>query len=329
MADVFISYARQDLARVRPIRDALQRLGLDVFFDHLGGIHAGETFPDRIDREVRSAKVVLGCWTEFALTREWVRIECGVAKDRDVLVAVEIEPMTSDATPAMFYYVNREQLHGFTAEDPPPRWGAVLAAIAQNLDEWAEARATEAPTDPEIAAVREKATRLRAVAPLSASAAPVAASSAPRRLGPARRTSGPSRRGAVLIGASLAAAVVMGGAALLFLSEPNQGLVRVIANTGDCGGADALATDLRSRNQNVPAADLAIAIDEERAFISRVQSPSQHTWTTPSNLNFTMRVTSVGTSAIDYAMFVEFGGWTGSYSGGAVRDQGQWFIPCG
>lgn len=333
MTDVFISYAREDLDLVRPVRDALAGYGLELFFDHLGGIHAGETFPDRIDREVRRAKVVLGCWTDYALSREWVRIECGIAKERDVLVAVELAPMASEATPAMFYYINREPLHGFDPAAPPERWGPVLKAIAQTLDDWADARATAAPDDPEIAATRAKAERLR-------QAYPDAPPPPPRRRASGSGRSSGGRAGplrGVLLGAAALGVIAVGAAVFLGTGAPppppspapSGERIRAIANVDTCGGAEMFSFDLRESAQGDPGQDLAFAFAKERDFLERVQEPSEATWTTPSGMGLTIRVSSVRSDAVDYELFLTVDGRTLAYTGGAIREGLSWFVPCG
>lgn len=317
MTDVFISYARDDAGLVRPVRDALLGYGLDVFYDHLGGIHAGETFPDRIDQEVRRAKVVLGCWTDHALTREWVRIECGIAKDRDVLVAAEMAPMDAAAVPALFYYVNREPLHGFDPDAPPARWGSVLKAIAQTLDEWADARAAEAPEDGAIATTRAKAERLRRAYP----DAP-----APERGARASRLAAWRRRAPLAAG--LLAAAAAGAAAFWMSGEgaPPEKL-RAIAALDTCGGAEMLSFDLP--NVGASGQDLARAFARERDFLEHVASPSETSWTTATGLTFSIRATDVRDDAVDYEMTVTGAGEPLLYTGAVIREGLAWVVPCG
>ena len=159
MVDVFISYGRQELERVRRYHDALRDLGLELFFDIEGGIDSGDTFPDVINGAVRGAKAVLGCWTPYALSREWVKIECQIGKDANKLVAAEVEPLAQPQVPAQFYLVSRESL---ADHDGPGHegWARVLEALATRLDAWAQAR----PVDPAAPATLEKAAQLRVAA---------------------------------------------------------------------------------------------------------------------------------------------------------------------
>jgi hypothetical protein len=60
-ADVFISYKREDEARVSRLVRALQSAGLSVWWDR--GLPGGEEWRANIEAALDSAKVVLVCWT--------------------------------------------------------------------------------------------------------------------------------------------------------------------------------------------------------------------------------------------------------------------------
>ena len=92
MADVFISYARDERARADQVKAALEGLGLSVFLD-VEGLDGGDVFSDVLDRQVKTSGAVLGLWSPHALSRPWVRIECQIARDRGVLVPALIEPI--------------------------------------------------------------------------------------------------------------------------------------------------------------------------------------------------------------------------------------------
>lgn len=138
--DIFISYSRVDAARASQIRDLLVARGHSVFFD-AEGIDAGAEFPEVIDRAVKGAKVVLGCWTPAAIQRRWVRIESRIGLDRGSLVAVGLERMNPEALPAEFYNVNVVDLSTFDGSAAHPAWQRVLAAIDRRLKSGGPARA--------------------------------------------------------------------------------------------------------------------------------------------------------------------------------------------
>lgn len=61
MADVFVSYARTDRARVAPLVAAIVAKGWSVWWDP--EITPGQEFDDQIDAEIDAAKAVMVVWT--------------------------------------------------------------------------------------------------------------------------------------------------------------------------------------------------------------------------------------------------------------------------
>ena len=61
MADVFISYASDDRARVEPLAQALEGTGYSVWWD--SHIRGGAQFSREIERETQTARVVVVVWT--------------------------------------------------------------------------------------------------------------------------------------------------------------------------------------------------------------------------------------------------------------------------
>jgi adenylate cyclase len=89
MADVFISYARADKARVAPLVAAIEANGWSVWWDP--EISPGQEFDEQIDAEIDAAKAVLVVWTPVSVTSRWVRGEAREAAERGILVPVRFE----------------------------------------------------------------------------------------------------------------------------------------------------------------------------------------------------------------------------------------------
>jgi hypothetical protein len=70
MYDVFISYASEDGARVRPLAEALQRKGLSIWWDRR--IIAGQQFDQAIEEALENAKCVVVCWSIHSIASELV-----------------------------------------------------------------------------------------------------------------------------------------------------------------------------------------------------------------------------------------------------------------
>lgn len=73
MADVFVSYARSDKARVAPLVAAIEAKGWSVWWDP--EIDAGQQFDAQIEAALKAAKAVLVVWTPTSVTSRWVRGE--------------------------------------------------------------------------------------------------------------------------------------------------------------------------------------------------------------------------------------------------------------
>lgn len=73
MADVFISYSRLDLERVKPIADRLTSLGYSIWWDQR--LRAGQVFVDEIETQLDAARAVLTAWSRNSRDSTWVYAE--------------------------------------------------------------------------------------------------------------------------------------------------------------------------------------------------------------------------------------------------------------
>ncbi|MEO6968213.1 MAG: TIR domain-containing protein [Rhodanobacteraceae bacterium] len=89
MADVFVSYARGDKARVAPLVAAIEAKGWTVWWDK--EISPGQEFDDQIEAEIGAAGAVLVVWTPDSVASRWVRGEAREAAERGILVPVRFE----------------------------------------------------------------------------------------------------------------------------------------------------------------------------------------------------------------------------------------------
>ena len=89
MSDVFISYASEDRDRVRPLAEALQKRGFNIWWDR--SLAAGQDYSQIIERELRGAKAVIVVWTRGSTASTFVRDEAGRARDEGRLVPVMLD----------------------------------------------------------------------------------------------------------------------------------------------------------------------------------------------------------------------------------------------
>lgn len=86
MADIFISYAREDKERVRPIVEELEKLGWSVFWDRK--IPPGQRWESILGKALGESRCVLVVWSEVSITSDWVKDEATDAKKRGIFVPV-------------------------------------------------------------------------------------------------------------------------------------------------------------------------------------------------------------------------------------------------
>ena len=89
MADVFVSYARSDKARVAPLVAAIEANGWTVWWDP--EICSGQEFDRQIALELKIATAVLVVWTPKSVESRWVRGEAREGAERGILVPVRFE----------------------------------------------------------------------------------------------------------------------------------------------------------------------------------------------------------------------------------------------
>src|SRR5688500_15430725 len=92
MADVFISYARVDKARIAPLVAAIEARGWSVWWDP--EIAPGQEFDRQITRELEMAAAVVVVWSPTSVESRWVRGEAREGAERGILVPVRFEKAT-------------------------------------------------------------------------------------------------------------------------------------------------------------------------------------------------------------------------------------------
>lgn len=124
--DVFISYARTDIAICRSIAEFLGEQGLDVWWD--SSLTNGQPFPQQLSDTIRASKAVLVIWTTASVNSDWVRKEALLALEGQKLAAIRIG---APEIPAEFASIHH---HSFEQESIPwfsDGWLAVLDRLAE------------------------------------------------------------------------------------------------------------------------------------------------------------------------------------------------------
>ncbi len=89
MADIFISYAREDRGIVERLAAQLEAAGLTCWWDKQLG--AGDKYLERTGAELDAAKAVLVVWSKHSTTSDWVADEAGVGRETGKLAPISID----------------------------------------------------------------------------------------------------------------------------------------------------------------------------------------------------------------------------------------------
>jgi adenylate cyclase len=143
MADVFVSYARSDKARVAPLVAAIEAKGWSVWWDP--EIDAGQQFDDQIEAALKGAKAVLVVWTPASASSRWVRGEAREAADLGTLVPVRFE---GASLPMDVRAIHTTDLDGWGEDPASPAFQALLRALTAMIARQGAAQPATAAASP-------------------------------------------------------------------------------------------------------------------------------------------------------------------------------------
>lgn len=118
MIDIFVSYKSDDRERVRPIVEALEAAGWEVWWDK--HVEAGRAFDREIENAIDDAKCVVVIWSATSVDSDWVRNEASEGLDRAILVPVALD----DVRPPLAF--RRQQTINYFAN---PSYGDIVTAV--------------------------------------------------------------------------------------------------------------------------------------------------------------------------------------------------------
>jgi len=133
MADVFISYKREDRRWAERLADALAKQGLEVWWDH--ELAAGEAFRRVIHTQMEQARAVLVLWSKASVESDFVLDEAGRGLARGILIPATIEPISP---PLGFGQVHAIDLSEWNGDANASNIRAIVAAV-QRVGEGSEA----------------------------------------------------------------------------------------------------------------------------------------------------------------------------------------------
>lgn len=127
MADIFLSYAREDWERIQPLAKSLEGLGWSVWWDTR--THAGQFFDTTIEQALDSALCVVVAWTKRSVRSRWVRAEASEALDQHKLVPVFLDAVKP---PLQFRHVQRRDFNGWDGSPKHPVFLQLIEDVSQH-----------------------------------------------------------------------------------------------------------------------------------------------------------------------------------------------------
>lgn len=128
MADLFVSYAREDQDRVGALVALLEGEGWSVFWDR--NIPPGETWRSYLGAALEQARGVVVAWSEHSIRSEWVIEEAEEANERGILIPVLLDAVKP---PRGFRAIQAADLTGWRQGKNSPAVASFLAAVAKVL----------------------------------------------------------------------------------------------------------------------------------------------------------------------------------------------------
>src|SRR5262245_57810416 len=129
MADIFISYKREDRDRVEPFAHALEREGFSVWWD--ADLLIGSSYSSSIKSQLNEARAVIPVWTSLSVQSEWVQEEATQGKRRGVLFPIRFDNVDP---PIGFTMVETADLSGWREDHRDhPEWSRLLEQLRAKL----------------------------------------------------------------------------------------------------------------------------------------------------------------------------------------------------
>ena len=124
MADVFVSYARNDQRWAARVAEHLFGAGFTVWWDT--DLLPHNRFATVIEEQIRAARAVLVIWSEAAATSPWVRAEAEAGRRDGKLIQVLVD---ESQIPLPFNQYQSADLKRWHGDEADPQWRKVLESV--------------------------------------------------------------------------------------------------------------------------------------------------------------------------------------------------------
>ena len=114
MANVFLSYAREDEAAAKQLAEGIRGAGHEVWWDR--HIQGGSRFSTEIDRALKSAEAVVVLWSPASVDSAWVQDEAAEGRDSGRLIPVSLAGTRPPLGFRQFHTVELGKFNGVAGE---------------------------------------------------------------------------------------------------------------------------------------------------------------------------------------------------------------------
>jgi len=124
MADIFISYAREDEDHIKELVSALEQRGCSVFWDRR--VPPGQTWRSHIGDALNSAQCVIVAWSRYSVNSRWVMEEADEGLKRNALIPVLLDAVDP---PLGFRSIQAAHLTGLGRQQPSQQLNEFVDAV--------------------------------------------------------------------------------------------------------------------------------------------------------------------------------------------------------
>lgn len=138
MADIFLSYSREDQATARRFAVALEQEGFTVWWDQT--LHSGDPYDRVTEQALKDARATVVLWSPHSVESRWVRAEATIADRHGKLLPVMIGECDR---PLMFELTQAAGLAQWRGDRTDPDWRLFIDDVRRFVGKERETRPPE------------------------------------------------------------------------------------------------------------------------------------------------------------------------------------------
>ncbi len=127
MTDIFFSYSSKDRDRVRPIHEALEKLGFDVFWDQQ--VPAGTDWDSWIKDQLKRCRAAIVFWSGTSVSSNNVRQEATIASNEGKLVQVMFDLLRPEQFPMGLYSSQAMDFSTWQGDTTDAKWALLMREL--------------------------------------------------------------------------------------------------------------------------------------------------------------------------------------------------------